>query len=242
MRTFLLITIILQFSFSYGQKSECDISLSILKKIFTKYEIKQIENQKVFETVVWEKNAIIPIDECHVVELYPGLTAIAFEIYLSEEPNDYETMLKENITMEVDINESSLYQGQGERLIQVIFYDTIKDKFLGKPEGFPIAELSWIDQGYTFPLKTNNIKILKKIEDCKNTILLTIQVYSGVPEGLHYFFKYHEDKILTATLITCIEKIYEQKNRLYVHHIDNCFEVEFGDEEPENVFRIILEW
>lgn len=37
-------------------------------------------------------------------------------------------------------------------------------------------------------------------------------------------------------------KIYEQKNRLFVHHIDNCLDVEFNDAVEENVFRIILKW
>lgn len=233
---------ILHFSFGYGQRTECDVTQDILKKIFTKYEIKQIEDQQVFETTVWDKHASIPLTKCHVVDLYAGIKAVTFNIYLSEDPNDYQNMLKESITMELDIDESSLYQGHGERLIQVIFYDTVKDKFLGKPENFPIAELSWVDQGYTSPLRTDIIKTFKKVEDCKNTILLTIEEYDGYSQGLHYFFKYHDDKIMTASIRTCIEKIYEQKNRLFVKHTDNCLDVEYEDADEEIVFRIILEW
>ena len=171
-----------------------------------------------------------------------GIKAIAFDIYMSDDKDDYSNMLKEGITMELDIDNTSLYQGTGERLIQVIFYDTQKDKFLGKPEGFPVAELLWIDQGYTSPLRKDRIKTFKKVEDCTNTILLTIEEYSGYSQGLHYFLKYRDDKILTASLRTCIEKIYEQKNRLFVHHIENCIDVEYNDSIPENVFRIILKW
>ena len=102
--------------------------------------------------------------------------------------------------------------------------------------------LVWIDYTYLPPARTDIIKTFIKVKDCTNTILLTIEEYDGYSQGLHYFLKYHEGKILTASLRTCIEKIYEQKNRLFVHHIDNCLDVESNDSIPENVFRIILKW
>lgn len=242
MKSILISALIIFSSVCYSQKSDCDITLNILKKVFTKYEVKYIKDHQVFVTEVWENHAIIPLKECFIVELDNGITALAFNIFMTDTPEDYENMINENIVHELEINEETKYQGTGERLIQVIFYDTKNDKFSGKPEDFPIAELSWVTEGYTYPQRTDIIKTFKKIKGCTNTILLTVQEYGGFSEGLHYFFKYHKGEILTASLRTCIESIQEQNNKLMVHHIPNCSEVDVSGAEPENVFRIILKW
>jgi len=242
MKNYLLLILMVVSLFTTGQNNDCNVTIDILKKVFPENKIKQIENQKVFETTVWENYATIPLTDCHIVNLDSGICAIAFDIFMTDIPENYENMIKEKITQELEINESSKYQGTGERLIQVIFYDINNNTFLGKPEDFPISELLWIDQGYTSPLRTDKIKVFKKVENCTNTILLTIEEYTNSPSALHYIFKYHEGKILTKSLNTCIEKIYEQKNMLFVHHIENCSEVEEEGAVPENVFSIVFRW
>jgi hypothetical protein len=225
-----------------GQSSDQKVSLQILKHLFPKYTISQFEGDKLFVTEVWENHATIPLKECMTVELDNQVHALAFEIYMSDVPEDYLNMRKGKIVKESMINEASTYKGTGERLIQVAFYDLKKNSFIGKPEGFPLAEMLWIDQDFTDPPRTDKILTFKKIENCTNTIILSIEEYENAKPQMHYFFKYHDDQILSKSLKTCIESFQEKNNRLWVHHIENCEEVENEGAVPENVFRVIFKW
>jgi len=242
MKTIIIILFTISITIVSAQNTDCEKNMQILKKLFKRYEVKQIEDQMVFITDVWGNHASIPVTDCYVVEIENGITAIAFDIYMTDVSNDYENMLREDICIDSQINESTKYKGLGERLIQVVFYDLINDMFIGKPEGFPIAELTWTDQDINGLMRTDKIVGFKKIENCTNTILLSIQEYKDSPKKLHYFFKYHEGEIMTKSLNTCIESIQEQNNKLMVHHIENCLQVTEENAVPENVFRIIFKW
>jgi len=242
MKTIITMLILLSALNGWSQYSDCTKTIQILKKLFPKNEVKFIEAETVFFTEVWDHNAAIPVTECAIAETDNNLTVIAFEIYLSDDPSNYENMIREDIFIDSQINETTKYQGYGERLIQVIFYDLKNDKFIGKPDGFPLAEMTWINQDMNGSIRTDRIVDFKAIENCTNTFLLSIEEFETDPKKMHYFFKYLDGKILVKSLNTCIESIQEQKNLLMVHHIENCTEVEEEGAEPENVFRILFRW
>jgi len=92
------------------------------------------------------------------------------------------------------------------------------------------------------PPRIDKIKAFTEIKDCTNTVLLTIEEFENTKPDMHYFFKLNEGKIMTKSLKTCIESFQEKNNKFWVHHIENCFEVENEGSVPENVFRIIFKW
>ena len=230
-------------SLVYGQKADCDLKLEILKKVFKNYEIIHYEDQKVFETKVWEKHASIAFKDCYVILFNEGITAIAFNIYLSEDPKQYQYMIEESIYNLTDIDDTNLFQGGDERLIQVIFYDRKNDKFLGKAKGFPIDKLTWLPEGTGDVTTLNTIGNFSKIESSENSCILTIFECPECLGGLNYVFKFHKGEILTSKGIDgCYKSIYEKSNRLIMKIITNCYENQYDDEPAQIEEEFLFKW
>jgi len=221
------------FSFSiFAQNSNDDLKLQILKGVFNTHEIKQIMDIKVFETTVWGKHATIPLNNCHPVTVDEGVAAMAFDIFLADDPGDYERMINTGI---LNLIEGEGFKGGDQRLLQVIYYDTDNDKFLGKGKGFPLKGYPWIQDNLS------NWSDLTLINDFSYTILsqidyseIVISPYTCIltvndldnPEGYggkHYIFKYHNGKVLTSKGIEgCYESVYEKNKSLIMKIITNC--------------------
>ena len=239
----LLSIFLMPYSSGNAQKTDCDTKLNILKKVFTTYEIKQYADEKVFETKVWEKHATIAFNNCYVIKFDQGIRALAFNIYLSDDPKEYQYMVEEGIYNMIDVDETTDFQGGGQRLIQVIFYDMNKGKFLGKPTGFPIDNLSWIPKGMGDLMEINEIRSFKKNDASKNTCVLTIDECPDCLGGLHYVFKLHGSEILTSKSFDgCFDSVYAKNNRLIVKLITNCYEVEYYDEKAVIEEDVLFQW
>lgn len=243
MRTLLFIIFMITVSISYGQKTDCDLKLEILKNVFKTYEIKHYEDQKVFETKVWEKHAVIAFKYCYIIQFNEGITALAFNVYLSEDPKQYQYMIEEGIYNLMDVDDTNLFQGGDERLIQVIFYDRKNNKFLGKAKGFPIDKLTWIPEGMGDMTTLNTIKSFSKTDASNNTCILSIEECPDCLGDLNYVFKFHKGEILTSKGIDrCYESIYEKNNRLILKIITNCYENQYYDEPAQIEEELLFTW
>jgi len=205
------------YSVSVGQTGHRDKFLHVIEKLFPHHEIDMVRNNEVIYTEVWDKHAAIPVYYDDIAELEDGIHVLAFTIYLSDNPNDYRIMKeKELITLE-DINEDSEFTGGDQQLIQIVFYDFKNDKFLGKPQGFPISGIAWLPEEFNIPLEITYVESLRTYAECKNTCVLTIAEYSDMyPVKLYYVFKYHNNEILNSgPLRGSILGIYEKKNMIF---------------------------
>lgn len=230
-------------SFSFSQNVNCEKKLNILKKVFREYEIKTYGNEKVFETKVWEKHATINFKQCYVADFSNGIVALAFNIYLSDDPDQYQYMIEEGIQMMGEITENSLFQGGDQRLIQVIFYDTKHNKFLGKGKGFPLKNFEWLISGMGDVATINCIEHFKKLDAGSNTCILTITECPSCLGGLNYVFKYHNGTVLTSEPVdACYEKVYVKANKMYMKVINNCYEYEYDGIPPITEDQFLFQW
>ncbi len=228
-RLFIILPIFLIFQLCCsGQANKQKQFLQVLESLFPHYEKQTIKSQEVFETKVWDKHATIPLNYCDIVNLEDGISAVAFSIYLSDYPEDYKIMIEEELITEDQIGEDSEFNGGGERLIQVIFYNFTEDKFIGKPEDFPISGLLWIPKVMNIPLEHTYVESFTKSNKCKNTCILTMAEYSDMyPVKLYCVFKYHNNKILSSELFRgWLNSIYEKDNRLIAKMNENYHETE----------------
>lgn len=239
----LFLLFLMVYSLSNAQKTDCDMKLDILKKVFTTYEIKHYADEKVFETKVWDTHATIEFKNCYVINFEQGIKALAFNIYLSDDPKEYQYMAEEGIYNKTDVDETTDFQGGGQRLIQVLFYDLKNGKFIGKPKGFPIDKLSWIPEGMDDLTEINEIRSFKKNDASKNTCILTIDECPDCLGGLHYVFKLNGSEILTSKAFDgCFDSICEKNNKLIVKLISNCYEVEYDGMKAEIEEDVLFQW
>lgn len=230
-------------SLLFAQSIENDSKIEILKNVFSDYEIKSIKRQDVFITKVWEKNASIPLNRTTHISFDDSISALAFEIYLSDDSLQYIYMVQEGIGNMIDITEYTKFQGGGERLIQVIFFDTKNKKFLGKGKNFPLSGFSWIPNGYGDLMEINEIESFKKIKGSTHACLLNMIECPDCLGGLHYIFKFNKGKILTSKRIDgCFEDIVEENNKLYINLITNCYEYEYDGMTPRIQKEFLFKW
>jgi hypothetical protein len=90
---------------NFGQEPSHQESIQILKNVFSDYEVKSIKRQQVFITKVWEKHASIPLNRTTHISFDDSISALAFEIYLSDDPLQYIFMVQEGIGNMIDITE-----------------------------------------------------------------------------------------------------------------------------------------
>jgi hypothetical protein len=126
----------------------------ILEKIFEVNDIVKIEdddqNFEIVLTRLRSMYAAIPLNKCILVHMSDELVSMAFEIYLSENKYDYINMLDslkyfefpENYRYYAKVNTNKV------KLIQLIYFDLKNEKFIGKPEGFPLGQNLWMSVGY----------------------------------------------------------------------------------------------
>ena len=240
MKTIIIIAIFFISTTSYAQENDYDLKHQILTGVFKTNEIKNIENQKVFETTIWGKHATIPFNNCHPLVVNEGLAAMAFEIFLADDPADYERMIKTGIN---NLFEGEGFKGGDQRLVQVIYYDIDNNKFLGKAKGFPLKEYPWIQDNIeswsdmTLIIDFSNVHIPHDI--CKLTIYESLDNLEGLG-GKHYVFKYNYNEILTSKAIEgCYESIYKENNSLIIKIITNCEEHHY-DGEPKQIKEVLL--
>jgi len=206
--------------FAQTQPKKADI----LKSLFAEYTIKHYSDKEVLETTVWGKHATIPIKKCYAIKLDNGIVALAFNIYLSEDSKQYQYMVEEGVYNMIEISESNSFKGGGERLIQVLFYDTKNDKFLGKGKDFPLKGFSWVPTGMGDMTTINEIHSFDKLDASMDACILNITECPSCESGLHYVFKLHNGEILTSEGVSkCYEKIYVNNNKLIMKVITNCY-------------------
>ena len=190
---------ILIFNLSQAQKTKRDKFMQVINTKYPKHEIDTVKNSEIILTRIWEMYATIPVEESHIADFEGGIGAICFTVYLSESSKDFEIMKSEDITSMDQVDNRSEFTGGSQRLIQVIFYDFKNDKYLGKPEQFPITGLPWIPEYFEIPLEHTFVESLLPVKDSDNTCLLTIAEFSNEhPEKLYYVFKFHENKLLCS--------------------------------------------
>jgi hypothetical protein len=217
MKTILFtLAFLLLFNHSEAQESKREKFLHVIEALFPNYELLMYQDYDIIITKVWDMHATIELDYCEIAELEKGIHAIAFEIYLSENPEDYEIMKLNEIYALDEVEEDSEFTGGDQRLIQVVFYDFINDTFIGKPTGFPLSGFPWLPYEITIPVEFTTIERFKTSADCENTCVLTIQEFSDMyPIKLYYVFKYHENEILNSGPIKgLLQGVYQEGNMI----------------------------
>jgi len=229
--------------FTVGHSQNNDDKIKILQNLFTSNEIKNLRGQKIFETKLYESYASIPIKDCRFIDFGDSISAMAFNIYLSDDPDQYIFMIKEGIKNMDDITEYTLFQGGGERLMQVIFYDMKNNKFPGNGDNFLIRNLSWIPSGLGDLTEIFEMNCFDNIKTSDHTCILNIIQCPDCLGGLHYVFKYQNGNILTSSAVDgCFENVVQDGNKLYINMITNCYEYEYDGETPRIEKNLLFGW
>ncbi len=246
-RSFLCI-LSLFFSISIAQnvKAQDAIKLQILRNLFNKHQLNTYNNKEVFSTIARNKFASIPLtdEESKLLELYDGIFAFLFTIYLSDNEEDYETLENSNFDlMDVIVNQDPVYElHKNERLIQLILYDIKQDKFIAKPDHFPIEELQWFSAAYGDTYYYISIISFDAINNDDKTFYLKLNG-CGECESSFYFFHFDNDIIAVSDEIKgCLKNIRVVGNEIAVTKIINCYDAELNGEEAVTKELTVLRW
>lgn len=223
----------------FGQTSVDSRIFHVFDALFPNYERMKVKNTEFIETKVWNQPANIPLYTCKIADLDNEVAAITFTIFISENKGDYRAMLEEEINFETDIEENSNFKGGGERLIQVIFFDFKKNKFIGKPAGFPLSGFPWISKELTLPLEYTSVDRIVKSKKVPNSCYLEISEYSDMyPIKLYYVFMYHNSTIYVSDAFRgWLEEIYMDGDQLMAKIYDDYYQ---GETEEGNFTDEIL--
>lgn len=218
----------------------------ILKKIFLQNELVEINQTDVLKTKVRGKYANIPINSSSsfLLKMSEDLSVLAFTIYLSENEKDYQLMHENDINNTFDIVAGSdlMRLMNNERFVQVVYFDNKEDKFIAKPEGFPIEGLRWVPEGMGDLSEFVTINKLVQVENSNDACVLYLYECPSCNSNI-YVFKRIGDKILSSNKYAgCFEKFIEEPNQIKCKEITNCYEVEYDDIEPEYKSVTLLKW
>lgn len=223
-----------------------DIKIKILQSVFKYSKLVEHKGEKIIETKTRGKFATIPIDDshCRLLKLQNNIVALAFNIYLSDNAMHYKKMENAGLYNFMDLEKGSELEAltKNERLIQVIFYDIKKNKFLGKADGFPIEGLPWLPTGMGDVTEIIEISDFKPIDKAKYSCYLGLTECPDCNNSI-YFFKYREGKVLASKKYSgCYESIIETGRKILGKQITNCYEHYYDNEPPKYEVVILLNW
>jgi hypothetical protein len=95
------------------------------------------------QTTLRGQLALIPVARTQMIPLTDRVAALVFPIYLCSKCGKKGIPESLFVSPEADKKGLEAPPGTGSKLLQVLFYDRIANKELGKPEGFPLEWNSW---------------------------------------------------------------------------------------------------
>lgn len=237
--TLSIFILLITMSFTFGNEDDKEIITKILTSVFADCEIKEFRDSETIKTKLRGRYAWIPLGKSHMVKFSDELVALAFEIYLSPNSDDYS---KIEMTGFNDPGYEDI--ANNERLIQVIYYDIKNNKFLGKPNGFPINGLKWMPLGFGDLMEIMSIKSLEIPINGKNSCYLNIDECPDCLGGVTYCFKYlGANTVLTSNKYTdYFQEIKELHNNVKGKIITNCYENQYDSMEPEYKVIDLISW
>lgn len=246
MKKVLIVLLLTSIFIQQGLSNDTETKIKILKAVFVNSELVSFKGIKVLETKVRGKYASIPIDDTDskVLKFSNGIAVLVFNLYLSEKKDDYRRMHEEEIYAGWDVEEGSGLESinTNERFIQVIFFDLNTNKFMGKPDGFPIEGLPWIPQGMGDLAEFASIKESFPIQGGKNSCILQLYECPDCFDNT-FCFKYLDGNVLASERYkSCLTNFHEQSNKIVCTEIINCYEYEYEDAVPENKYVEMLRW
>lgn len=173
-----LVFLLLFVSFSASLQAQGNSSrFTILKQLFnTENSIRITPKEGKTDTVVIaklrDKHASIPLSRCFYKELSSKVAVLAFEIYLADNADDYKAFI--NNSSDASVSESS---GNKSKLLQVLFYDISANRFIAKPEGFPLEQNYWKPEGMGDMISNYSILKLEKVSNSKTACVFKYQNY-----------------------------------------------------------------
>ncbi len=234
------------FIFGIFSANNSEIKIKVLQSVFTQSKLLEYKGEKILETKARGKFATIPIDDnsCRLLKFENNIVALAFNIYLSDNENDYRKMKDAGLYNFMDVEEGSDLETltKNERFIQLIFYDIKKNKFLGKAEGFPIEGLDWLPTGMGDVTTIIEIDNLKPINKNKYSGYLSLTECPDCTNST-YCFKYSDGKVLVSKKYTgCYESIIESGRKIMGKEITNCYENTYDNEQAKYEIVTLLKW
>lgn len=225
---------------------DSNIKINILQSVFKYSKLIEYEGEKILETKARGKFATIPIDDgkCRLLKFQNNIVALAFNIYLSDNEMHYKKMRKAGLYNFMDLEKGSELQAltKNERLIQLIFFDLKKNKFLAKADGFPIEGLDWLPTGMGDVTLIVEISDLKTINKSKYSCYLALTECPDCNNSI-YCFKYLSGKVLSSKKHRgCYESIVESGKKIMGKEITNCYEHNYDNEPPKYEIVTLLKW
>lgn len=241
---FLIFTI--SFFLPVFSQDHTELKIKVLQSVFKYSTLITYENEKILETKARNKFASIPIDanKCSLLKFQNNIVALVFNIYLSDNKLHYKKMRKAKLYNFMDLEKDSELQilTKNERLIQVIFYDLKKDKFLGKAEKFPIEGLDWLPTGMGDVTQIIDISDFKLINKSKYSCYLSLTECPDCNNST-YCFKYVNGKVFSSKKYSkCFESIVESGKKIMGKEITNCYEYNYDSEAPKYEIVTLLKW
>jgi len=226
--------------------SDTEIKIKILQAVFKNSTLIEYEGEKILETKVRERFATIPIvdSKCRLLKFQNNIVALVFNIYLSDNELHYKKMKNAGLNNFMDLDNGSELKSltENERLIQVLFYDLAKNKFLAKSNGFPIEGLPWLPTGLGDMTQIIVISDFKLINKSKFSCYLSLTECPDCNNSI-YCFKYREGKVLASKKYSgCYQSIVETGRKILGKEITNCYEHNIDDEPATYEIVTLLKW
>ncbi len=230
---------------TYSQ-DDTQLEVKILQAVFKFSKLTEYEGEKILETKARGKFATIPINngKYSLLKFQNNIVALVFNIYLSENESHYKKMRMAGLYNFMDLEKDSELQAltNNERLIQLIFFDTKKNKFLAKADGFPIEGLAWLPTGMGDLTQIIAISELKPINKAKYSCYLKLTECPDCNNST-YCFKYLNDKVLSSKKFNgCYESFVESGKKIMGKEITNCYEYNYDNEPPKYEIVTLLKW
>ena len=233
------------FFYTYSN-DDTEIKIKILQSVFKYSTLIEYEGEKILETKARERFATIPVGDtkCRLLRFQNNIVALVFNIYLSDDAIHYKEMKKAGLYNFMDLEKNSKLQSltKNERLIQLIFYDLKKNKFLAKANNFPIEGLDWLPTGMGDVTQIIEISDLKIINKTKFSCYLSLTECPDCNNSI-YCFKLNEGKVLSSKKYSgCYESIIETGRKILGKEITNCYEYNIDNEQRTYEIVTLLKW
>ncbi len=250
----------------YGQNEKIKDILNNVFEIQNVYTIYDDNVQvETLTTMLRGQWASIPLNQCYLLEFDSYTAALAFEIYLSDDQEDYKLLkdtlnhldFPENFSFIADFNEGKT------KLIQLVYYNLKNKKFIGKPDDFPLEQDFWMADTYgDIGSKCMNIDAFEVIENsgsgcylmCSEEIGdtwdssdLWIVKLTDTEDIMSLAYEFGSTGSVDCGISTRYQRLYEEEGVIKAEKVTNCVceeenmcESQFNARDGENVEVEIL--
>jgi len=243
---FLVILLAIVFQSIVSAKSNIETKIKILNGLFSNCQLKSFDGKQAIVTTARNQAAVIPLndEEFKLLTFDKGVCIAVFNIYLSDNEDDYGNMKKAELYNFMDLTPGDKLEHlkKNERLIQVIAYDLNKNKFIAKANTFPIEKLDWLPTGMGDLTQYESVSNFVKINPTGISCYLQM---SECPDcsNVYYFMKLIGNELKCSSKHAgCFENIRELQTKITADQITNCYEAEYNGEQPEKQQVELLSW